>query len=102
MGKLVRDRIPEIISAEGRTARIRVLDDRAYEAALLDKLVEEATELREAEPSQRLSEAADVYEVLLAILARHGLDAADLEARATEKREARGGFTKRWWWEPDA
>lgn len=101
MGKLVRDRVPEIISAEGRTARIRALGDQAYEAALLDKLVEEATELRDAEPSHRLSEAADVYEVLLVILARHGLDATDLEASATEKREARGSFTNRWWWEPD-
>jgi len=102
MGKLVRDRIPELIAAEGRTATVRVLEDQAYETALLDKLVEEATELRDAEPRHRLDEAADVYEVLLAILARHGLDATDLEARATERRNARGGFTKRWWWEPDA
>lgn len=102
MGKLVRDRIPEIISAEGRAARVRVLDDQHYEAALLDKLVEEATEVRDAEPGRRLNEAADVYEVLLAILAWHGMNVSDLESRAAEKRAARGGFTERWWWEPDA
>ena len=30
MGKLVRDRIPEIIRAEGRSAATRHLDDDAY------------------------------------------------------------------------
>jgi predicted house-cleaning noncanonical NTP pyrophosphatase (MazG superfamily) len=101
MGKLVRDRIPEIIAAEGRTARVRVLDDEAYDAALLDKLVEEAHELRNADLERRLSEAADVYEVLLAILSRQGLRAADLEGAAMEKRETRGAFAQRLWWEPD-
>src|SRR5262245_63287046 len=42
MGKLVRDRIPEIIRSEGGSARTRALGDEAYRAALLDKLLEEA------------------------------------------------------------
>src|SRR3954451_10940853 len=35
MGKLVRDRIPEIIEASGRRALTRVLDDAEYDTALL-------------------------------------------------------------------
>ena len=101
MGKLVRDRIPEIIAAEGRTPRVRILNDQEYEAALLDKLCEEVTELRDAEPHHRLEEAADVYEVLLSILARDGVGADELAAAAEEKRRTRGGYTQRWWWEPD-
>jgi predicted house-cleaning noncanonical NTP pyrophosphatase (MazG superfamily) len=68
MGKLVRDRIPEIIRAEGSRAVTRRLDDDAYRDALLDKLVEEAHELRNApRESAGIGEAADVYEVLLAL-----------------------------------
>lgn len=40
--KLIRDRIPEVIQADGRHAVTRVLDSRSYQAALLAKLVEEA------------------------------------------------------------
>ena len=99
MGKLVRDRIPEIIEASGRPAAVRVLDDEEYDAALLDKLVEEVDELRAAALEDRLEEAADVYEVLLAILDRISLDAAHLTAAADAKRRSRGGFAKRLWWD---
>jgi predicted house-cleaning noncanonical NTP pyrophosphatase (MazG superfamily) len=99
MGKLVRDRIPDIIAAEGRTPTVRPLNDQEYEVALLDKLLEEATELQDAEPHQVLEEAADVYEVLLAILAQQGIGADELAAAATRRRVTRGAFTQRWCWE---
>jgi len=100
MGKLVRDRIPEIVAAEGGQQNVRVLDDDEYARALLDKLVEEVNELRAVTDSVTLEEAADVYEVLLAILARQGLNTDDLARAAASKREGRGGFERRWWWEP--
>jgi predicted house-cleaning noncanonical NTP pyrophosphatase (MazG superfamily) len=101
VGKLVRDRIPELIAAEGRTPTVRILNDQEYKEALLNKLCEEVAELREAEPHQRLGEAADVYEVLLSILARQGIGADELMVAAAEKRRTRGGFSQRWWWEAD-
>ena len=60
MGKLVRDRIPEIIRADGREPEVRVLSATDYLAALNEKLLEEAHELKGAEPESRLEEAADV------------------------------------------
>ncbi|WP_068271309.1 nucleoside triphosphate pyrophosphohydrolase [Aldersonia kunmingensis] len=42
MGKLVRDGIPDLIRADGRTPATRTLSSHAFLAALLDKLVEEA------------------------------------------------------------
>ena len=51
MGKLVRDRIPEIVAAEGGQQNVRVLDDDEYARALLDKLVEEVNELRGPSPT---------------------------------------------------
>lgn len=101
MGKLVRDRVPEIIAAEKRTPNVRVLKDHDYDVALLDKLLEEVAELRSADPAKRLDEAADIYEVLLAILSTQDMSAEDLESAANEKRRARGAFTQRWWWEAD-
>lgn len=97
MGKLVRDRIPEIIEANGDTALTRVLEAREYEAALLDKLLEEAQELYEAPPENRLDEAADVYEVLRAVAGIGGFSIDDVVERATTKRGERGGFTQRLW-----
>ena len=99
VGKLVRDRIPQIIAADGRSAEVRVLDGPAYETALLDKLLEEAQELREASPEQRLEEAADVYEVLLAVADLSGLSIDDVASRADVKRAERGGFRERLWLE---
>lgn len=99
MGKLVRDRIPELIHARGDIAATRVLKGRDYEMALLDKLVEEASELRDADPDQRLEEAADVYEVLLAVADHLNVNLDDIARRAADKRAERGGFTQRLWLE---
>ncbi|WP_189239026.1 nucleoside triphosphate pyrophosphohydrolase [Planomonospora parontospora] len=49
-GKLIRDRIPEIIEAAGRTATVRVLDEAELASALTAKLAEKAEELRQAGP----------------------------------------------------
>ncbi|WP_233272154.1 nucleoside triphosphate pyrophosphohydrolase [Mycolicibacterium smegmatis] len=63
MAKLVRDRIPELIRASGRTPVIRTLSDDEYWAALNAKLDEEVAELRAADTRDAaLEEAADVIE----------------------------------------
>jgi len=97
-GKLVRDRIPEIIESKGERAVSRRLTDEEYEPALLDKLLEESQELALAESRQdRLEEAADVYEVLVAIARMSGFDFAEVEFAAERKRAERGGFYDRIW-----
>ena len=101
MPKLVRDRIPEIIRAEGRACSTRTLTESEYRAALLHKLVEEATEARDAPPAELVNELADVLEVLDALTAAFGLTRADIEAEQARKREERGGFAGRLWWEPE-
>jgi predicted house-cleaning noncanonical NTP pyrophosphatase (MazG superfamily) len=93
--KLVRDRIPELIQADGRHPVTRVLDDAAYRAALLAKLVEEAREASDAVPAGLPGELADVLEVLRALTATAGMSWAQLLALADDKRDRRGGFTNR-------
>jgi len=99
-GKLVRDRIPEIVRASGRTPLVRQLEADERLVALLDKLQEEVDELRDAATiADRTEEMADVFEVLLALAADLGLDWSTVETVATTKRDERGGFTDGLWME---
>jgi predicted house-cleaning noncanonical NTP pyrophosphatase (MazG superfamily) len=99
VGKLVRDRIPDLIRRSGREPVVRVLSQDEYLASLDQKLLEEAGELCAADRENRLEEAADVYEVLKAIATTLDLTMADVAAKADQKRHARGGFDARLWLE---
>jgi predicted house-cleaning noncanonical NTP pyrophosphatase (MazG superfamily) len=93
--KLVRDRIPEIITAAGERPVTRVLDQAAYQAALWEKLTEEANEAHQASPDQLAGELADILEVLQAIAQAHGLPWDHVFTTAATKRAARGAFDGR-------
>jgi predicted house-cleaning noncanonical NTP pyrophosphatase (MazG superfamily) len=98
-GKLVRDKIGDIMRADGVEASEHVLtDDSIYDNALRLKLVEEATEAAEEEEAgAQLGEMADVYEVLRARARLRGLTMEDIERLADAKVNARGGFDRRLW-----
>ncbi|MFC4119040.1 nucleoside triphosphate pyrophosphohydrolase [Nonomuraea zeae] len=95
MGKLVRDKIPEIIRRDGQEPAVTVLAEGEYRTALVAKLFEEATEVSEASPVEVAEEIADVYEVLRALAAVNGYEWAAIEKTAEAKREERGGFRDR-------
>ena len=90
--KLVRDKIPEIIEADGKTCKTRILSDEEYIAALEAKLNEEVAEYQ---ADKNLEEMADVLEVLRAICLARGYSLEELEAVRTNKVEERGGFVKK-------
>jgi len=92
MGKLVRDKIPEIIESAGGRPDFRVLAGSELQSALKAKLVEEAEEAHAASDGDLLEELADVHEVIRGILAYMGWSETDLRRVADEKRIARGGF----------
>lgn len=93
--KLVRDLIPQIIRDSGREYEVEIMDERAFRAALLEKLVEEAQEAVTADPDELLKELADVAEVLDTILSAHGIPQEALAAKRQARRAERGGFQKR-------
>ncbi|QOT19392.1 nucleoside triphosphate pyrophosphohydrolase [Paenarthrobacter sp. YJN-5] len=97
--KLVRDLIPDIVTAKGGTAVTRVMEPDEYRAALHTKLAEEAEELLAAAPGEKLGELADLLEVLqaLATVAGHTLD--EVIGAAAAKSAKRGGFGGRIWLE---
>lgn len=98
MGKLVRDKIPDLIRASGRTPHVTTLAADAYRAALYDKLDEEVNELIAARTTDAvIEEAADLVEVLTAIAADRGATLDSILDAAQRKRAERGGFGMRLW-----
>lgn len=89
-GKLVRDRIPELIKAGGTEPRTRVAHGEEYPALLRVKLLEEVQEFFD---SGDAGELADVLEVVYALAREQGLDPKQLEEQRAAKERERGGFT---------
>ena len=90
--KLVRDRIPEIIEADGKTCICKTLSDEDYLHLLDEKLNEELAEYQE---SKSLEELADLLEVMWAVVTARGWTLEDLERVRAEKAAKRGGFEKK-------
>ncbi len=90
--KLVRDRIPEVIAADGRVAKTHVADDAEFLERLKEKLREETEELI---TDMDRGEVADVLEVLDALCAFNGWSAEDVQAIKAKKNAERGGFAGR-------
>ena len=93
--KLIRDRIPEIIRADGKQAQIEVMSESEYRKALLEKLVEEAQEAAQASDDDRITEIADLYEVIDAILDSWNMSREEVIKVQKERRQKRGGFEQR-------
>ncbi len=91
-GKLVRDRIPEIIQERGDVALTHEATLEEYKRALQAKLVEEMDEYLK---SEEVEELADLLEVIHALTALQGTPREQLQLIQTKKREERGGFEKK-------
>ena len=90
--KLVRDRIPEIITADGKACTTEILSDEDYLRMLDAKLDEELAEYHE---DQNIEELADLLEVLRAVAVARGYTLDELERVRAEKAKKRGGFEKK-------
>ena len=94
-GKLVRDRIPEIIKNAGKKPIIEILSDEDYLLELDKKLNEEVVEYQ---ADKSIEEMADVLEVLCAICEARGHSIEELMEVKNAKREKRGGFSDKIFW----
>lgn len=90
--KLVRDRIPEIIQADGKKVTTVIVEDDEYYKLLQDKLEEEVAEYI---ASDSLEELADILEVLQAITKAKGFAWEEVITIAAQKRAERGGFAEK-------
>jgi len=92
INKLVRDRIPEIMEANGEIPITRVLGPVEYLTCLEVKLDEEVQEFHE---SNDLEELADILEVIYALAEAHGCSQKKLLNIYQTKHNERGGFENR-------
>lgn len=90
--KLVRDKIPDIIKAEGRIVKSRILNDEEYRKELNKKLQEEVNEYLE---DNNIEELADIVEVIYGILNSMNVSVEEFEKVRKEKLNKRGGFQEK-------
>ena len=90
--KLVRDRIPEIMRANGETPQLEILDDQRYLEELTKKLGEEVLEYQ---IGGEVEELADVLAVLYAICEARGISRDELEQMRMRKEQKNGGFSRK-------
>ena len=90
--KLIRDKIPEIITSSGKQCIVEVMNEKEYLEALDCKLEEE---LAEYQVDKSLEELADLLEVMYAVVVARGYSIEELERVRKQKAEKRGGFEKR-------
>ena len=89
MGKLVRDKVPEIIEAEGKKAKVRVLTDWEFKEEVYKKLKEEVDELCK---NRSAEEMADVLEVIKMIYYVDPKAYDNVFGISVRKRKERGSF----------
>lgn len=87
--KLVRDKIPDIIKADGSQPVTRILNDKEYLVALVEKLKEELTEFAAEFSAEEL---ADIQEVVHALRDAIGKTQEELEAIRLKKAITNGAF----------
>jgi predicted house-cleaning noncanonical NTP pyrophosphatase (MazG superfamily) len=90
--KLVRDKITDIIEADGRIAKYRILDDNEYRKELNKKLQEEVKEYLD---DNNIEELADIVEVIYGILNSMNVSINEFERIRINKQEERGAFEKK-------
>ncbi len=94
--KLVRDKVPAAIEADGHTCSVAVLLPDEFFVALKQKLVEEAREaLASSTHEELLLELADLMEVIRSLATLSGASSEALEEMRLRRRDERGGFEQR-------
>ncbi len=89
--KLIRDKIPEIIQANGREPIIHIANQQEYWQKLKEKLIEE---FKEFEADESPEELADVLEVIDAIIEYKGFDFVEIKKIKEQKAQKHGEGSK--------
>lgn len=92
LNKLVRDKIIQSTEAHGGKVTYRQIKGKELRRALVDKLIEEAQELKNSKLSAE--ELADIKELLIALRESLKIHAGGLEDARRKKADANGRFKK--------
>ena len=89
--KLVRDKIIDIIQADGKKVEYEIMDKEEHLDYLNQKLLEELDEYLE---SKNIEELADLVEVVYGILYLKSIDIEEFEDIRESKKKKKGGFER--------
>ena len=93
--KLVRDRIPQIIEASGKTCTTSILAPCEHLGEIKKKMQEEVLEFQQvSNENDAIEELADILELVHAALDMYGVSYKELEAVRQRKKDKRGGFAE--------
>ncbi|GAB6615677.1 MULTISPECIES: nucleoside triphosphate pyrophosphohydrolase [Bacillus] len=93
--KLIRNKIPQIIKANGKTPTTRILPEDEYINEICNK-IEELTEYLEADTKEhKLEELSDLLELINALAEHEGTTLEEINNIRKRKAEERGGFSNR-------
>ena len=87
--RLVRDKVPDIITHSGRRCEYRILSESEVILALQDKLIEKADKFSKR-PSEE--EVSDIFELLDAIISKFGYEQMHIDYLKLKNREEKGGY----------
>ncbi|WP_336745295.1 nucleoside triphosphate pyrophosphohydrolase [Bacillus cereus] len=94
--KLIRNKIPQIIIANGKTPTTRILPQGEYIKEICKKTQEELTEYIEAKTKpDKLEELSDLLELINALAKYEGTTLQEINNIRKKKAEERGGFSDR-------
>ncbi|PFG80649.1 LOW QUALITY PROTEIN: putative house-cleaning noncanonical NTP pyrophosphatase, all-alpha NTP-PPase (MazG) superfamily [Bacillus sp. YF23] len=98
--KLIRNKIPQIIKANGKTPTPRILPQESYPKEYIKELCkkteEELTEYLEADTKEhKLEELSDLLELINALAEHEGTILEEINNIRKKKAKERGGFSDR-------
>ncbi|AOY14496.1 phosphoribosyl-ATP pyrophosphohydrolase [Bacillus sp. ABP14] len=94
--KLIRNNIPQIIKANGKTPTTRILPEDEYIKEICKKTQEELIEYLEATTKEhKLEELSDLLELINALTEYEGTTLEEIDKIRRKKAEERGGFQNR-------
>lgn len=95
-GKLVRDKIPDIMNKGGSKPIIKIADDEEFVYALKHKILEEAQQLKNARTEgHELEEIIDIMEAVNTYIKHKKVSVKNADRMRKYKLRKHGGFDKR-------
>ena len=92
LDKLVRDKLLDTYYSLGQTPTYKILKANEHKQMLVEKIIEEASEIKHASDADLLSEIADVEQALADLKLVCGIDQSQLDKIVHAKLGKRGGF----------
>lgn len=94
--KLVRDNIPDIIEADDKKYRTKILNDQDYISELKKKLCEEANEVNQAMNREEIiEELSDIIEIVETLKNIYDIQTDEIEEVRKTKVNKNGKFDKK-------